>query len=402
MTLYRFRAKHGPDKVVEGRTEASSREEAIDKINQMGYIPVNVEEETEGSSKGRPLFSGRVKSSHVSTFSRQLASFMKSGMPILRALTIISDQAENPKLKGMFDGIRAEMRDGKTLSSALANYPRVFPALYIAMVRTGEDSGTLSEVFVRIADHRQKQEAIISQVRMAMVYPMLMACVGIATIGFMFAFVMPRLMRIFTTIGGDLPLVTKILISISNGLRSYWPWIALGIALLFFVVRQNVRTKAGRAFFSRLKLSMPIFGNFTRRAELARFTRTLELLIKNSIPILKAIETSIPTLDNEVIREELWRSCKELEHGGSFGKSLKRSKLFPSFMTSLLIVGEESGRLDEALSEIADSYERETNETIKVMTTLLEPVMILIMGAVVGFIVIAMLLPVFQINLMVQ
>lgn len=402
MTLYKFRAKHGSEKVINGHIEATTREEAIDKVNQMGYIPVEVKEETVGSKQRRHLFSGKVKSSHVTIFSRQLASFMKSGMPILRALTIISEEAENHSLKAMFDSIRAEMKDGKTLSSALANYPKVFPALYIAMVRTGEDSGTLPEVFVRIADHRQKQEGIISQVRMALVYPILMACVGMATIGFMFAFVMPRLMRIFTTIGGELPLVTKILISISNGLRSYWPWLVLGIALLVFVVRQNLRTKTGRVIFSRLKLSLPVFGDFTRKAELARFARTLELLIRNGIPILKAIKTSIPILDNEVIREELWRSCKELEQGSSFGKSLKRSTLFPAFMTNLLIVGEESGRLDEALSEIADSYERQTNETIKVMTTLLEPVMILIMGTVVGFIVIAMLLPVFQINLMVQ
>ena len=405
MPLYKYHAKRGPENVVEGRIEARTQEEAIDKINQLGYLPVRVEEEIVEDKPQRPaapLFLGRVKSQDITIFSRQLASFMKSGIPILRALSIISEQSANPRLKDMFDSIRAEVSDGKTLSFALANYPRIFSPLYIAMVRSGEDGGALPEVLLKIADYRQKQQEIISQVRMALVYPALMATVAVATIIFMFTFVMPRLTRIFSSIGEDLPLITKILISISNALRLSGPWIVLGIALVFFIVRRQAKTKAGKTTFSRLKLNLPIFGNFTRQVDLARFSRTLELLIKNSIPILKAIEVAIPTLNNEVIRRDLWRSYKELEQGGSFGKSLKKSALFPAFMTNLLIIGEESGRLEEALSEIADSYERQSNEATKVMTTLLEPMIILVMGVVVGFIVIAMLLPVFQINLMIQ
>lgn len=405
MSLYKYYAKAGPENIIEGQIEAETEKEAIEKVHQLGYLPVRITKEiAESKSETAPAsaFVGKIKLREITIFSRQLASFMKAGMPILRALTIISQQSENSHLRNMLDSIRIKVRDGEKLSSALSNYPRIFPPLYIAMVRAGEDSGALQEVLLRVADHRQKQEEIISRVRMALVYPAVMAAVAVGTILFMFTFVMPRLMKMFSNIGEDLPAITKILISISKGLRLGWPGIILGIAVIFFIVRQRVRTKSGEAALSRLKLSLPIFGNVIRWAELARFSRTLELLLKNNIPMSKAIKITIPVLDNEALRQELMRSYKELEQGASFGKSLEKSKLFPAFMSNLLIVGEESGRLEEALSEIAASYERETEEAVKVMTTLLEPLVILVMGVVVGFIVIAMLLPVFQINLMVQ
>ena len=405
MPLYKYRAKDGPENIIEGQIEAETEKEAIEKVHQLGYLPVRITKEITKSKSGlasASAFLGKIKLRDITIFSRQLASFMKSGMPILRALTIISQQSQNLHLRNMLDSIRVKVRDGEKFSSALSNYPRVFPPLYIAMVRAGEDSGALQEVFLRIADHRQKQEEIISRVRMALVYPAVMATVAAGTILFMFTFVMPRLMKIFSNIGEDLPAVTKILISISKWLCLGWPWIISGIAVIFFIIRRGVRTKAGETALSRFKLRLPLFGNLIRRTELARFSRTLELLLKNGIPILKAIKITIPVLNNEALRQELMRSCKELEQGASFGKGLKKSKLFPAFMSNLLIMGEESGRLEEALSEIAASYERETEEAVKVMTTLLEPLVILVMGIVIGFIVIAMLLPVFQINLMAQ
>jgi type II secretory pathway component PulF len=404
MPLYKYRAKDGPEHIVEGQIEAKNKEEAIEKINQMGYLPVRLGEEVVRRKQGkvsRSLFSARLKTHDITIFSRQLASFLKSGMPILRALSIISAQSENYRLRNMIENIRAEVRDGKVFSAALAKFPQVFSPLYIAMVRTGEDSGTLPEVLMRVVAYRQKQEEIFSRIRMALVYPAIMASVAIATIVFMFTFVMPRLMRIFSNIGEDLPFVTKILIVISTGLRQWWPVIILVGTVIFFIAKHQL-TKAHAVRLSRLKLRLPLLGNLISRAELARFSRTLELLIRNGISILKAIEVAIPTVNNELIRQQLSKSCKDLERGASFGRSLQKSTLFPAFMSNLIIIGEESGRLDEVLCEIADSYERETEETIKVMTTLLEPMIILAMGAVVGFIVIAMLLPVFQINLMVK
>lgn len=403
MPLYKYRAKNGPKDIIEGQIEAETEKEAIEKIHQLGFLPVRIAREITKSKSKRvsvSVFLGKIKSRDITIFSRQLASFIKSGMPILRALTILSQQSENSCLKNMLNGIREKVRDGGAFSSVLSGYPRIFPPLYIAMIRAGEESGTLGEVFLKIANHRQKQEEIVSRVRMALAYPLLMICVAVVTIIFMLTFVMPKLMHVFSNLGGDLPAATKVVIAISNGLRLWWPWIILGAAIIFFIVRQRIRTKAGKAALSRFKLRLPLLGNLIRRAELARFNRTMELLIRSGISILKAIEISIPVLDNEAIKQELLRSCKELEQGASFGKSLKKSTLFPAFMSNLLIMGEESGNLEEVLSEIANTYESETEEAIKVMTTLLEPLAILVMGVVVGFIVIAMLLPVFQINFM--
>lgn len=403
MTLFKYKAKNGT-KNVEGTLEAQSREDAIGRINDMGYLPVRVEAKEGKNSKesagSHHLFAPRVKSKDVTIFSRQLASFVKSGVPILRGLSIISEQAENPAFRKVLNEIRNEIKEGSAFSLTLRKYPKIFSPLYVAMVNSGESSGNLHEVLLRIADYRQKREAIVTRVRSALAYPALMTLVGGATIFFMLAFVMPRLMRIFTRMDQALPVPTQILLNVSAFLQQGWMWILLGIVVLVVFYQRGSKTKSQKAFISHLKLRLPVLGPFYYKSELAQFARTLELLIRSSIPILKAIKTAIPVMDNTVFQDELMKSYKDLEEGSSFGKSLSRSELFPKFMTSLIIVGEESGRLDEALGEIASTYERDTDEAVKIMTSLLEPILILVMGLIVGAIVIAMLLPIFEINMM--
>jgi type II secretory pathway component PulF len=404
MAKFKYRAKDGL-KNVEGIIEAQNKEEVVEKINLMGYVPVRIEEgakEVKSQSVTSGVFFAKIKSRDISIFTRQLASLIKSGVPILKALNIISNQSDNPYLKSMLTTIQAEVRDGKAFSATLVNYPKVFSSLYVAMVRSGESSGTLQEVLLKIADYRQKQEQIISHVRAALAYPIFMAIVGAGTIFFMFTFVMPRLMRIFERIGQDLPLPTKVLMAISAGLQKWWPGIIIGLVALVFLVKKGAKTKAQKRFFSQLKLKLPLIGEFVYKSELARFSRTMEVLIKSGIPILDALEIAVPILDNEIIKEEVAKSGKDLREGSSFGRSLESAKSVPEFMASLIIVGEESGKLDEAMAEIATSYERDTDESVRMMTSLLEPLMILVMGLVVGFIVISMLLPIFQMNTMVQ
>jgi type II secretory pathway component PulF len=401
MPIYKYRAKKGTGETVEDRIEAASKEEAIEKLSLMGYIPVHIEEEIRPiDTSTRLSIRGRIKSRQITIFSRQLASLLRSGVPILNAINIISGQSENPHLKFALQNIRNAIKDGATFSSALSSYPQVFSSLYIALIRSGEESGTLPEALLRIADYRVKQEEIISRIRMSLAYPILMAIVGLGTIVFMLTFVMPRLMGIFVNLGEKLPLPTRILISLSQGLRQWWFWIILILAIIILLIRKQAKTKAGKLSFSLFKLHLPIFGRLILKAELSRFSRTLELLIKNGIPILKAIDIAIPVLENELIKRQLRQSYKELEQGGSFGRSLKNSKIFPLFMSNLISVGEESGKLDEALAEIAGSYEYDTDEAMRVMSSLIEPLMILGMGLIVGFIVVAMLLPVFEINVM--
>lgn len=402
MPIYKYRAKKGPQDIIEGKIEAASEKEAIEKISVGGYVPIRIEEDSSSvqslPSLAKPV--GKIKSREITVFTRELASLIKSGVPILTCLNIISEQSENLHLKNVLRNIYNSVKDGATFSSALANFPRVFSPLYIAMILTGENSGALPEVLLRITDYRKKQEETISRLRMALAYPILMAIVGIATIIFMLTFVMPRLMGIFVNLGQDLPLPTRILISTSQFLRHWGLWIIVGLVLIILIVRRQSKTQIGRIFFSKFQLDLPVFGKLILKSELSRFCRTLEMLIKNGIPILRGIEITIPIINNETIKSELRRSYKELEQGGSFGKNLKNSKSFPIFMSNLITVGEESGKLNEALAEIASSYERDTDEAIKIMGNLLEPLMILGMGLIVGFIVVAMLLPIFEINVM--
>ncbi len=408
MSTYKYRAKKGPENIVEGVIEALSEKSAVEKLSQAGYLPLHVELETQDKGilhKGagakhaaRPAAGKRVKSSEITVVSRELASLLKSGVPILKALDIISEQSENARLKETFTSIHGAIKDGSAFSSALLKHPRIFNSLYIALIRSGENSGALPETLLRIAEYRANQEQMISRFWMAIAYPVFMAITGFATVIFMLTFVMPKISVLFTNAGQTLPLPTRILISTSAYMRHWGLWIAAAASIAIFLMQRRLKTAQGKLFLSSFVLGLPLFGKLILKTELSRFSRTLELLIKNGITILKAIETAVPVLGNEIIKNQLLLSRKELEQGGSFGRSLKGSKLFPAFMANLIVVGEESGRITESLSEIANAYERDTDEQMKVMTSLLEPLMILLIGLIVGFIVVAMLLPVFDIS----
>jgi type II secretory pathway component PulF len=401
MPTFRYRAKRDTGDTTEGTIEAQTEEGAIESINQMGYFPIRIEEVSSRSEPSSPgLFSGRIRSRDITTFSRQLSSLLRSGVPILHGLDVISKQSGNSNFKRILNHISGEIREGTSFSSSLANYPAIFSPLYLAMVRAGESSGAMEEALSKIADYRKKQEEIFSRVRMALTYPAFMAIVGVITTIFMLTFVMPRLMEMFSNMGQDLPVATRIVLSASSWLRHYWFWILLGLIFVFLVIKQEAKRKTQRLIFDLFKLRLPILGDFLLKVELARFCRTLELLAKSGISILEAIKIAAHVFDNGAIKEEIVCSCEKVEQGGSFGDSLQESKLLPLFMSNLIVVGEESGRLDESLAEVASSYERDTDEAIRVSTALLEPLMILTVGLVVGFIVIAMLLPIFQINLM--
>ncbi|MBI5872528.1 MAG: type II secretion system F family protein [Candidatus Omnitrophica bacterium] len=403
MPKYIYRAKKGPTEIVKDVIEAQSKDEAVEKISRLGLLPLNIEEESAvaqkpGVSAPVSLSGGRVPSREVTIFSRQLSSLIKSGVPILRSLAIIAEQTEVAAFKAVLAKVATDVKEGQSFSRALEAWPSVFGAFYIAMVRSGEDSGTLQDTLLRIAAYRKAQEEMLARVRAAMAYPILMALVGVGTIVFMFMFVLPKLMVIFSSMGQELPVPTQIVVGISVFLKKYWIHVLAALAVVSFLISKTFSFKVRKKFMSVVALHIPVFSQFLRKNEFARFCRTLEVMIRSGIPILKALSISIPILDNEVIKTELGRCSRELEQGASFGRSLKASKVFSTFMVSLVMVGEESGKLDEALAEVADTYESECDETIKVMTSLLEPAMILVMGLVVGFIVMAMLLPIFQID----
>lgn len=412
MATFKYSARKGLEKITYGVIEAQSEKEAVEKLSQQGFLPLRVELENKpkqsaqmpstAASGLRPASCGlgRVKLKEVTIFSRELSSLLKSGVPILRALALISEQSENPRLRFILNDVHSAIKAGASFCDAFIRYPEIFSTVHLAIIHSGENSGNLAQALSKIADYRMKQEEMFSHFRMALAYPILMAAVGMATIVFMFVFVMPRLAGIYANLGQNLPLPTRILISLSNGLKQNGLWVIFILAIAFILRGRQSKTERARLSRSIFQLRLPLLGKFILKLELARFSRTLEVLIKNGIAILKAIELSTAVVENELLKAQLRKGCQELKEGQSFGASLKNSKLFPAFMTNLIAVGEESGRLDEALAEVAGFYERDTDEALKVLNSLLEPLLILTMGLIVGFIVIAMLLPIFELNMM--
>jgi len=409
MPQFTYRAKKGPEEIVEGVIDALSVDVAIEKVSQMGYLPIEVWEggshgaREEGGPGAGPAVSAvrrRVRARDITVFSRQLATLTKSGVPILRALLIISQQSDSAGLRTILAKVSADVREGKSFSESLAAWPRVFSSFYIAMVRSGEDSGALQEVLFRIARYRRKQEEMLARFRAALAYPLLMAVVGTGTVVFMFTYVLPKLIAVFDQIGQELPWATQVVLGISDFLQVNGLYLLIGVSVFIILALRAGATRAGRVFFGSLSLRIPVVKTFILYNDLGRFCRTLEILIRSGIPILRALSVSVPVVTNEVLRKELGRCARDLEQGMSFGVSLQSVRRLPPFLVSLVSVGEESGKLDDALLEVADTYEAECDETMRILASLLEPAMILVMGLIVGFIVVAMLLPIFQMNVM--
>ncbi len=402
MTIFYYRAKKGSSQSITGQIEAQNQDDAIELLSQQGLLPVSVAERPiEGLPQPQKSYVlKRISSKEIYFFTRQLANLIKSGIPILRALSLVNEQTSNSALKVIVKEIEMRIRDGAAFSDCLSLYPNQFNSFFVAMIKTGEESGNLKEALFRIADYQRSQQDMASKVKTAMAYPVFMGVVGLATIIFILTFVMPKITVLFSNAGEALPVPTKILMATSQLLRQWWLVILIVAGGIVIFARRWGRSGAGRLMISQMALKAPLFGNLVLKSELSRFCRTLEILLKGGIPILRALQIAIPTLDNDIIRNEFSSCQKDLEKGASLTSGLKKSNVIPSLVVNLIVTGEESGLLEEALSDIAETYEAEANETIKSLSTLLEPVMILVVGLIVGFIVMAMLLPIFQIDIM--
>jgi len=402
MAIFAYKAKKGPQEIIEGTVEAENRDRAILKIEKMGYVAVHVDL-SKDDSKQAPIarfgLFNRVRPKDLTVFTYQLATLVKSKVTLFEAINILSTQTENVSLRNIIVYMLGELKDGKTLSESMRKYPKVFPPLYINMVHSGELGGVLEETLNRLAKFREEDEETKAKISSALAYPIFIIVVGIITVFLLITFAIPRLVTLFTDMGQTLPLPTRILISISKGVRNYW-WgmLIVGIFSTLILKRKQAANKE-KIFFDRLKLKLPIVGSFMKKAMLASFARTFGTLIANSIPVFQAMEMIIPTLNNGVFKKELERVYEGIVGGLPFAKSMEKSKWFPPFMINMIVVAEKGGNLYEALMEVANFYEREVNKMMKTMTSLLEPIIISVMGLIIGFIVMAMLLPIFQVNL---
>lgn len=398
MPTFAYKAKNGPDKTVEGELIAESRATAIARIDAMGYSPVWIREKQQESGKGRGFWERRISERDITVFTRQLASLTRSGVPILKALSTIGEQTENYRLARVIQTLEDTVRDGDMLSAALAQHPSLFPEIYINMARSGEAGGVLDTVLNRLADARDKNDELRRRIQAAMAYPTLILAVGIGTVFVLLTFFMPQVIDLFKDYR-NLPLATRALIGISNFFSHYWYWIALVCFLIMAVLWRLAAMEKGKTFIDRIMLHAPFISRFVRLADIARFGRTLSLLINTGIPVDKALALSGATLNNTVLRDEIEKVRHDtVQQGMPLSAGLKRSRYFPALVANMAAVGEEAGRLDESLAEVASFYEKELDQRSRLAASLIEPILILVVGAVVGFIVSAMLLPIFEIG----
>lgn len=399
MPTYEYRAKDGPGRTVSGELEADSQTAAVARVDALGYIPVWVREKQLEAGAASPVRRFlRIRYRDVTVLTRQFASLIRSGVPILRALSTAADQTENRRLRAVVDEVKRSVRDGSTFSHALSRHPRLFDDLYVNMIRSGESAGVLDTVLTRLAEAREREEEFRRKVQAAVAYPALVLSVGAATVFVLLAFFLPRVVELFQEYE-SLPWPTRALMAVSGFFSSAWYWLAVILLLLAAVFRRMLALESGRMFIDRARLRIPVLGPLLCKAEIARFARTLSLLLESYLPVDRALDLSARSLRNIVLRDEVERARRNtVQQGLPLSAGLKRSEHFPVFVANLVAVGEEAGRLEESLAEVASFYEREVDQLTRIAVSLLEPVLILAVGAIVGFIVAAMLLPVFELG----
>ncbi|MBF0479848.1 MAG: type II secretion system F family protein [Candidatus Omnitrophica bacterium] len=398
MPIYIYKAKKTPTENVTGQIVAHTQDEAVDLITQLGFVPISVDIQADEKDKDWSKRAGSVSIKEINIFSQQLAALLKSGIAILTALEIIRIQTSSPYFKHVIGQVAKGVKNGRAFSDCLGEFPRIFSQLYVMMVYAGENSSNLKEMLLSMSNYQKRQAAFMSRVRMAMIYPLFMAVVGAGTITFILTVVLPKMMGLFKNLRGGLPLPTKIVLSVSWFFTHYWYVLILGFLAGYWMVRKMMSSAEGQMIFGRFVLNIPVWGDLYRKAELARFCRTVNLLLKNGIALIQAIKISAPVLNSAPLKKQLQATEEVLTAGGTWGTALKKMEHLPVMMGYMISVGEETGNLSDVLADVADYYEQEVDEKVKMTTTVLEPLMILIVGLVVGTIVFAILLPIFQVD----
>lgn len=386
----------------EGIVEAQDEEQAIKKINDLGLFPVEVNIATQGYDAS--LFKSfrkhrKITKADIVIFTRQLANLLESGLNILPALNVLKTQVVSNLFVSLIDDISDKVKKGESFSESLASHEDFFSSLYINVVKSGELSGKLNISLESLANFLERREELRQKVFSALVYPLIVLSVGIMTVIILLTFVIPRIAAMYTEMGQALPIPTQIVVAVSFAIVHYFWIFILFIAGGFFLIKRNLKTTGGRDFIDRLNLSLPLLGPFVIKQHIVQFSRTLALLLGSGIPIVSALELVSDTLTNRLIKTEAAFMAKSIAKGDSLSDSMRQSKYFPPFVANIMSVAEESGTLEASLSRIANSFERDAENTIKTFTITLEPVLILFIGLIVGFIVVSMLLPIFQINL---
>lgn len=397
---YSVRDKAG--KIVSGKLEGESRDAVAAKLRQMGYIVLDLNEDRLAKLT-KIQFGTTIKPKEITIFARQFATMINAGLSLTKCLSILAGQAESKEMREVILQVGRDVEAGQSLSEAMAKHPKPFPPIFINMVRAGETGGVLDEVLLRVADQFEADASLKATIKSAMTYPIAMGSLVLIVLVAMMIFVVPTFQKMFSDMGGELPLPTRILVSISDGVRSWPGLIVLVVGISGYVgFKLWVGTESGRFIWDGMKLRMPIIGGMVQKMALARFTRTFGTLVSAGVPILSALEIVAETAGNEVVARAVKKVRSAIKEGETIAKPLSESPVFPSMLVQMIAVGEETGALDAMLSKVADFYDEEVSTAVDGLTSLIEPLMMATLGVVVGGIVIALYMPMFQVITLVK
>ena len=396
---YTYKGRDRRGKVVKGSLEADSTTLVANRLREMGYVPLSIDKKAEGGLKTELKIPGmgKPKLKDLAIFSRQFAVMINSGLSLLRSLYILEAQTENKHLARTLTEVRQEIEQGSSLSQALGRHPKTFSRLYIAMVRAGEIGGLLDSVLLQLADTIEKQVALRQKIKSAMTYPVVVLGLVLLIVAAMLLFVVPTFKTLYADLGGTLPLPTRILLTVSTIVAKGLPVIILLVTGLVFAFKRWIGTATGRAAFDRFKLKMPVFAGLIHKTVLVRFTQTLASLLRAGVPILESLEITSQTVENTVAANGVKDLQEGVKQGEPLAHRMANHAIFPPMVVQMVSVGEETGAVDEMLDRIGAFYEMEVEATVDALTSLLEPLLIAVLGTAVGSMVIALYMPLFNI-----
>jgi type IV pilus assembly protein PilC len=394
-TTYLWKGRSPNGELLSGEYQTESKDELVSYLRKRKIIITSVREKSAQLAFRLPG-KNRVSVKDIGVFTRQFATMINAGLPMVQCLDILSQQTEKEFFRASISRIMTDVEGGSTLGEAMGRHPKIFNQLYVNMVEAGEAGGILDVILVRLATFLEKLDALQRKVKSALTYPAVVAVVAIGATCFMLIFIIPTFAKMFTDFGGELPLPTKIVIGISDFLRSFWWAMAASIAGAVVAFQRYYKTENGRLTIDRLMLKVPVLGMVIRKGSVARFTRTLGTLISSGVPILQGLEITARTAGNRVVEKAVLATRESISQGNTISEPLKECGVFPPMVTQMIAVGEQTGALDEMLEKIATFYDSEVDTAVDSLTAIIEPVMIVIMGVVVGGMLIAMYLPMFK------
>ena len=399
MGTFVYKAVNSQGRPTEGRLEAADSRAASFSLEKMGLIPVSISEPVSRERLNLARFGlSWVSRRDILFFTEELSTLVRAGLPLDRSLSVAAELTSNPTLKNVIHDILKQIKGGQSLAEAMAAHPKYFSPLYINMIRAGEAGGILDAILARLTEFERSSDELRSYLTAALVYPILLTLVGLGSLGILFSLVIPRFATIFEDVGAEIPPLTLAMLTVSTSVRSYWWIMILAVAAIVLAARAWTRSRSGSRQWDAMKLRIPLIGPTLLKIEVSRFSRTLGTLLASAVPLIMGVRIVQNIARNQIVSEAISKIADGARRGEGFSRPMKEAGVFPGLATHLVSVGEETGRLDTMLLQVADVYEKDVRTSVKALTSIFEPVIILVMGVLIGALVLSMLMAIFSIN----